>query len=272
MGAPANIIHIMGKGSLDPVTKAWLAQLTTSFASNPSSGYITALDTMIRGMRTDGDLTKLDRLWIYAQEVQGYARVSIVNPGSTQLTEVNTPTWAANQGYTSNATTSYVRSGFNWSTDAVNALFNSVSLFAYVTTDSAANARNEGGILKTTGTQNYIYMNSRTAGGNAFVLPNRPTNSGLQSAVANSLGMISASKSGTTDTVYKNGSSLATGTTTGNAFQNLEHYLLCANQDGSPMGFSTRRNAMFAIGSGTMSHSNFYSRWQTFATAIGCNV
>ena len=59
------------------------------------------------------DMAEFDRLWIHGLSNQIAARTSFVNPTSTPLTEVNSPTWTAYQGYKGNGTTSYLNLNYN---------------------------------------------------------------------------------------------------------------------------------------------------------------
>lgn len=259
--------------SLDAITVAWLAQLTTSFGSNPSSSYITALNTMIAGMRTDGNILQLDRFWIFAQEVQGYARVSIVNPGSTQIVEVNTPTWTVNQGYTGNGVNRYLNTGFNYSTHAVNTLRNSITHGVYVTTNVAESKVDAG--YFSGGRDNLIY--SRFSDGRAYMSANNSTGE-PNAAVANSLGLNMARRTSTATggQAFKNGSQIATLVDSDNALNNTIDLVLALNTSTTgtvtASQFSSKRIAMRVIGSGAVNPATFYTRFQTFATSIGFNV
>lgn len=258
--------------ALDAITIAWLAQLTTSFASNPSAAYITALDTMIAGMRTDGNLTVLDRFWIFAQEVQGYARVSIVNPGSTQITEVNTPTFTVNQGYTGNGTNRYLNTGFNWSTSSVNTLRNSITHGVYITTNVAENKYDSGHLSA----GRDILMSSRFGTGDTYQTANGAA--GASVAVADSLGLSMARRTSTASgtTAYKNGASLGTVVNADPTLANSPQLVLAYNSNAlgavTANAFSSKRIAMHVIGSGGVNPATFYTRFQTFAVSIGFNV
>lgn len=256
----------------DPIVTAWLAQLTTSFGSNPSSAYIAALNTMIAGMRTDGDLLELDRFWIFAQEVQDYSRVSIVNPASTQITEVNTPTWTALQGYTGNGVNKYLNTNFNYSTNAVKTLRDSISHGVYITTN-AAEAKVDAGVYTNVGGTRDIIIAGRWSDGRMYGSANNQTGE-ANGAVADSLGLFSAQRTSSAGgaTARKNGVSIATKVEAEGALPNLSDFVLCMNFNSATSYFSSKRVAMRFIGSGAINHTDFYNRFQTFATAIGFNV
>ena len=270
MGLPSYILPIMGKVVLDPITIAWLAQLTTSFGTNPSSTFITAINTMIAGMRTDGNLLLLDRLFIYAQEVQDYARVSIVNPSSTQLVEVNTPTWTANYGYQGGGIV-YLNSKFTPSVDGVNFTLNSASMGCYVP---------GGG-----GAENTVLMGAIDIGSTraSFIYP-RYTGDLLYGGINKDVGIFSASNTSGTglisftrtasnlNTAYRNGVSLGTSATVSTAITNEELYILGLNNNGLFEQGCSYPVAITFMGGGGINMATFYSRIQTFATTIGFNV
>lgn len=263
----------MGKRALDADTVAWLAQLTTSFGTNPSASFITALDTLIRGMKADGNWDPLDRFWIFAQEVQDYARVSIKNPSSTQITEVNTPTFTVNQGYTGNGTNRYLNTNFNYLTDSVNTLRNSITHGIYVTTNVAESKFDCG--HSSLGKD--IVISARHGDGKTYMSANSSTGGAANVAVVNSLGMYMVQRASSAGmAAYKNGSSIATLSNADNALPNSNDLTFAYNSNAAggitPNSFSSKRIAMRVIGSGAIDAATFYSRFQTFATTIGFNV
>lgn len=271
MGLPSTILPIMGKRQLDADTILWLAQLTTSFGTNPSASAITAMNTLIVGLKADGNWTLLDRLWIFAQSVQGYARVSIKNPSSTQITEVNTPTWTANQGYTGNGTNMYLNTNYNFSTSSVNASQNSLSYGVYVTTN-VAEAKYDCGAFTTTGGTKDIVLSSRWSDNRTYIGTNSSTGEANASNL-DSRGMFSGKRiASNAQTALKNGSQIASLSDSTNALPSLNLFVLCMNNSATPSSFTTRRVAMCFVGGGGINHATFYTRFQTFATSIGFNV
>lgn len=252
-----------GTQSLDAVTIAWLAQLTTSFGTNPSSAYITALNNFIAGMRTDGELLLLDRFWIFAQEVQGYARVSIVNPTSTQITEVNTPTWTANQGYTGNGINRYLTPNFNFRNDGVNAVRASISHGVYVRSNVTENKAVAG---VTDGTSQ-VFLRSRRSDANAHGSAN---SNNITVVVAAASGLLAAQRTtNNAAALFRNGSSIGTTTGADPQLANLGDMVFGFRNSGGVNELSSNQISMRFIGSGAMNMTDFYNRWTTFATAIG---
>src|SRR3990167_3364982 len=135
-------VSIFNKKRLfDPDTVRYITQLASG---RPNYIHQRRVDTLVEGLKQDGNWRLLDRLWIFAQPLQELSRVSLVNPTSTQITEVNAPTWTANQGYTGNGVNMYLNTNFNPSTQGVNYVLNSGSLGAYNRTNVGENAASAG--------------------------------------------------------------------------------------------------------------------------------
>ncbi|MEK6884934.1 MAG: hypothetical protein AABY22_35210, partial [Nanoarchaeota archaeon] len=81
---------------LEPETITYMGYLTVS----PSIDRQIAINNLVKELKITGIWWLLDRLWLHASQTQQAAIISLVNPSSTAITEVNSPTWVANQGYT----------------------------------------------------------------------------------------------------------------------------------------------------------------------------
>jgi hypothetical protein len=85
---------------------------------------IAAVTTAVCGMVSDGTWALLDTLWVPAINSAGNAVLNWPNT-SFSLTPTNSPTFAANQGYTGNGTNSYLASSYNLSSSSTNYTLNS---------------------------------------------------------------------------------------------------------------------------------------------------
>lgn len=260
---------LLSDRAYDPATLAWLAQL----AVRPSNNWVRALDEALRGSRADGDLTELDRLWIFSAEYQAHARVSIINPTSTNITEVNSPTWTFNRGYSGDGATKYLRSNFLPSA-GVKYTQASASFGVYVASetsgllcdmgvvDSASSPINAASTLfsrTSTNTMSFsINSDNLVAGGSGANNPSR----GL-----NSVGTI-----GGTMTGYRNGVSVGTSTNTNYSLATKEFYILANNSNGISASHSTRTAVYAFIGSGNVNHLRLHNRLLTFLQRIGAST
>lgn len=250
----------------DPVTNQYLAQLSTP----PSGDYIKALDTFIKGLRSDGNLTVLDRMWIFACEIQQHARVSIINPTSSNITEVNSPTWTANQGYTGNGSTSYLNSNFAPSVDGVNYTRDLACYGTY----SRSNVQSTGSNMGLSGASSMQSITFERFTDDNFYVSINGTGQG-NVANTDSRGLFAAARVVSThEEGWKNGSRVVNYSGAGAAsvaLQNVKFYISARNNNGTAANFSTRQIAMAFIG-GNVGQANFYTRFQTFATTRGFNV
>ena len=67
-----------------------------------------ALDDFIAGLKTDSLWTIIGGAHLLAAQAADHALINIKNPGTADLTEVNSPTFTADSGYSGDASTSYL--------------------------------------------------------------------------------------------------------------------------------------------------------------------
>lgn len=259
------VIGLMSDG-YDPDARVYFNHLV----GRPSEAFKSAINTFILSLKSDGNWTEIDRLWLHATEQQQHARVSIVNPASTKITEVNSPTWAAGHGYTGNGTNMYLNFNYNPAVDGVKYASASRSHGAYVTSDVGEDRTVMGQVNATSTNQ-------------CSILPRRPVNTahcalGQSNASvsfwanSDSRGMFAGSLSGTTRKDYKNGAEKASYTIVVQPLLNFSAFGLGRSSDGSPDSLTTRRMAISYYGSASIDQSTFYSAIQTLATTLGFNV
>jgi len=87
------------------------------------------VNTLMAGLRTDGLLPVLDRLWILAAANTSQAHTDIIN--CSTLTAVSSPTFAADTGYTANGA-GYLATGFTPSSAGGHFSANSASYGVYI--------------------------------------------------------------------------------------------------------------------------------------------
>jgi hypothetical protein len=263
-------------GNFDADTKLWLAQCGT----RPSNEVVSAVDTFIRQCKVDGNWQLLDRFWLFGQDVQANARISIKNPSATQITEVNAPTFTANQGYDGNGSTQYLRSAFIPSVDGVNYTLNSACLFTYFRTN-VGEAKYDMGVSNASNS-NFSYIISRSAGGfgtnNFFTRVNNLSSAYITwNPVTDSRGLSVSNRTTSADMqVIKNGvtqTTVPTGTQTPQGLATVEMYVLAWNSNGTAnAAMSTKQIAVAGVGSGAIDHLKFYVAVQSLATSIGFQV
>lgn len=246
-----------------PQVQAWINQLS---APLPSASYLSAVNTMVAGMITDGNWYELDKFCIFATEQQQHARICLVNPTSTAITEVNSPTWTAGQGYTGNGSNMYLNLNFNGRTQSIKYQRDSGCVGAYLRTNV-----NDGGVeIGHQDTSSFTYILPRLTN---LQWARINVNPAVTSANTDSRGMFASVR--TTSLLYggyKNGASVSSNSSASMDIPNNNMYAMAWNSNGVTTNFSSRQISMIYIGSGAMNQATFYTRFQTFATTIGFNV
>lgn len=260
------VISLMGQ-NYDADSLAYFAQLSPQ----PSYFFKYAVDKFIKQLKANGNWSELDRLWLHATQIQQHARVSIVNPSATKITEGNSPTWSAGQGYTGNASNMYLNTNYNPVTNGVKYTLNNASLGYYSTNDTAPSGSqvDMGSLLGTA----IISLFTRTSSNTFTSFLHQTAATGTNGTNADTKGFFAARRTGSTATaVFKNGTSIGTGTPASNSIPNLDIFILCRNNSGAPNFFSGRRVALSFTGSGAINQTTFYAAVQTLATDLGFNV
>lgn len=256
-------IRTSGSSSLDGDARAYISYLTTT----PSVARQNIINTLVKQLKGDGNWSLIDRLWLHASESKQAATISLVNPSSTACTEVNSPAWVADQGYTGDGATSYLNTNYNPATNAVNYTQNNGSILSYTRSDIA-----EGGVLMGgRAALNGCILNSENASNNANGRINAAT--GATVAITTSTGLFAIERtSSTLSTLYRNGSSLGTTPTVSQAIDSQNIYICAFNVNGSAGSFSTRQISISGIGSGDINALTFYNAIQAYMTSLGTQV
>jgi hypothetical protein len=252
--------------ALDPNYDPDAAAYFELLVPQPSMAYKIAVNNLVKQLKTDGNWTKLDRFWIHASENQQHAKISLVNPSSTPISEVNSPAWTASQGYTGDGASTYLNTHYNPVSDGVRFTTNSAALGVYSRTNTAVDGFDIGSYDGTD-----LYLASKFTDTNFYGAINCGTNAAT--TVTDTLGLIIASRTSSSNIdLVKNGSSLGSFSSSSTSMVNLDQFILARNGSGYPSYFSTRQLAISFIGGGDISQSLFYTAVQDFATAIGFNV
>lgn len=255
------------KGSrYDPDAILYFNQLTGSL---PIS-FKNAVNTYVRALKTAGIWTQLDRLWLHATPNQQNARISIVNPTSTPITEVNAPTWTANLGYTGNGATAYLNHNIRES-DLTNYTLNSSSIFLYCRSNVAENV-NEYGVYDA-GAGPDITACIINSGAFYYMANNIQVADVSYSSNLNSLGFFMSKRINATDLLnYKNAILLQTQTGPAQSLLSLNIYSLARNDSFVAAAFSSKQHALIGYGSGSIDKDAMNTATQALAVALGFNV
>ena len=227
----------------------------------------TPLEDLIDGLSDDGILAKLDRLWVFAQATQGDALTDLI--ASASATAVNSPSFAANAGFTSDGSSSYIDSNFVPSTDGIQYIQNTASMHVWSTTSRAAAS---GPTIMGVNLTNISLIALRESG-NVFFGEINDSDFSFGPTNTDSSGFFTANRSSSTQReAYRNGASLGTsGVTTAGAVPTGNIFILARNTGGAPSNWETVQCAAAAIGGSfnTTQALNFYNRMRTYMTAVG---
>lgn len=254
------------KRLFDPDTVRYITQLASG---RPDYIYQRVVDDLVTGIKIDDNWEEIDRLWLFANAVQPLARVSLVNPLSTQITEVNAPAWVAKQGYTSDGATSYLNSNFIPSTDGVRYTLNDASMGIYSRTNTNAVSVDMGSFELAALRFNTVHSRE---GGVLYVYINDNLGATAGATVADSLGLSSGRRtSATACETFKNGASIGTHIAIA-AIPPISQYILCRNNVGTADTFSGRQISFAYFGSSAVNQSKLYARIQRYMSALGTQV
>lgn len=248
------------------------SEATTLLARMDGSQNTSAVTTLACGLVTDGIWSKLDTFYMLAINSTANANLNWVST-SFSLSCSNSPTFTANQGYTGNAFNTFCDTGYNASTAGGNYTLNSSSFGFCSLTSRTTNqpyaqmgavAGGNVSLIEPYAFSALIYYEINDAG---FVTP---------AAGANANGLYSVVRTASNATVvYRNGSSLTTGSQTSSAIPNANFYILAYNNAGTGADYTADQISM-AYTSGSLNATeagNLRTRVQTYMATVngsGC--
>jgi hypothetical protein len=137
----------------------------TALGDTPNSTREGFLVKFIDAVRTNGGLTKLDLLYLLVGHGSAATRVNFAQPGTYDLSLVNTPTFTTDGGWTS-AATSYLSSGFNPSSAAGRKMSQNDNSFGAAVLTDASDSNN---VKAVAGVANMRTMPRRSTGGDWII-------------------------------------------------------------------------------------------------------
>ena len=231
-------------------------------------GSLTAPEIVALNLLTqNADIGEFDRLWIHGLSNQIAARISLVNALTADLiTNVNSTTFTAGQGFTGNGTTMYLDTNYNPSIQGVKYTLNSASFGAY----SNTNINDNKTLIGTSSAAGYSFIYSRYLG-NALFACQQITDSSV--ATGTDSGFYASQRiSNTTIEGYKNGVLSSFPIATTGLIENKNFYICANNYFAGVSELSQNRIALSFIGSGAIDQVQFYTDVQTLGTTLGWAV
>ncbi len=245
--------------------------LFARFTGTLSSTNKNNMNTLINSAKTHGWWGKLDAFYVFAIGTNAADALLNWKSSSFTATNMNSMSWVADRGFTSNGSSSYLDLGFDPSLQTVNFQRNSASYAVYVRTNSEG-IMADLGAFNNSGTGNEFFSDFPGVGLYATL-----NGGGSDWAIANtnSSGLWVASRtSSTSETLYRNGTLYGNASVASKALPNLSFYVGASHRNTGTSYYSTRQIAAVALGAGltTAEMVNFSSDLNTYMTAIGANT
>lgn len=259
-----------GGGSSGPVYDVDAAALFARMSSQPDAAHKGYINTAIVALKIAGIWALRDAIWTMAAP---NAQAATLNwkQNLYNLTPVAAPAFVADRGYTGDGAAAYLTTGLIPGTGGLSYIQNSANVSVYIRNAFVSSGVYDlgfydgaAGSLIGTPVVNQIQMDLNDA----------LNATGLASGALP--GMYSADRSVSTTIVkYKNGALLgseAVASTTPAGIHDF--YILVANAQGTPTGFSSDNIAYAAVGGslGATLIGQEYSIMQAYMTSIGANV
>ncbi len=229
-----------------------------------------AINAYIKGLKDDGLWSTIDLLYIMAAPTESDAYINWKNPGTFNGTKNGTGGFTANSGFLS-ASGRYINTNYTPSTNAVNNTTNSATYGSWSLTNVANGAYVEFGTLSTSGGTRYALLQTRDGSDDLYYWVNEDGVSVI-SGVTNSSGLFTIVRtSSTSTTVYRNGSSIGTGSGTSTGLPTRPIFIGGYNNNGTQSAPTDRVLCVKVVAGSWNStqNSNFYSRTQTLLTYRG---
>ncbi len=243
--------------------------LFRNMTTPPDSARKRIINALIKRLKGDGAWNLLDTLWLYAAHDQQASRLNWKNPGTFTITEVNSPTWTINQGYTGNGTNMYLNTNWNPSTNGVNYVLNSGAFGLYGRLSMSANTNAEGGALDASSRGPAIL--SRFTADVFRGRINTVTNT--TAANTNTQGLFATARTASnSQDIYKNGVLQANSTAASSVVPSVNLFFLAYNGNGTATGFSVQQISFAFSGSGSINQLLLYNAVQQYMTSLGTQV
>jgi len=227
------------------------------------------INDFVVGIKDDLSILNLsdafDCLWFLAAHDQQFSSLNWVE-NDHNLTEVLSPAWTLDRGFQGNGSTSYLRTDFIPSTDAVNYTLDNAGFGAYSRTEGQQTTVEIGVTSSGTGSNSLF----RIAGDLSGSRVNNPNAELLSNTSGTKL--ISLERTASTGfQIFRDGSSLGTTSQTSTTLPTLEFYILAFNNVGTAGFFSTRELSMGYIAKAGI-QTDLKNRTNTYLTALGAAV
>lgn len=235
-------LETYGTVPLDFATQALVAAMTV----RPDRQLMRDLDQCIKSLKYVGLWDTYDRLYLSCVQNVAAAALNAIDPTIGTLTQVNSPTFTANQGWTGNGTTSYLDLGVAPSglTKFIqdNGCLGTWSLSALASATKAMIGANDLAVA------NGIVIIPRFSS-DLFDARINGVTAGAISNSSSSGYFVASRISGTTLDMYKDGVSVGSPASASTGRSAVNIYWLAQNNNGAAASFSNHQSPLMHIGS-----------------------
>lgn len=262
LDGPFAVNAIPQDATLDSDAQAYINKLFPT----ASAQYQTEINTAIVSLKAGNHWNSIQAWWNLATEYRWHSWIDVKRPTATRITENNSPTFTANQGYTGGGT-KYLNTNFNTSTDGGSNVLNNNLFHAVYNLTNSAGAFADAGI--TNAPRDLAFL-TKWGDGGCYIGTNWVGEENF-GALADPRGFIVAKRITNTSTGYRNGAVVGSPTThtPDAALPNLTDYIGGMNTNNVLALVSTRQIAMRMWGSGNSDIPAITTIIQAFATARG---
>ena len=260
-------IPILGGSRFHPKYREVLNRALSQGYGLPSSSQQSIQNLLMVWLVNKGIIDKLDFLYILATNGSSeFSRINWVNPSLYELTPVNSPSFASNQGWTGNGTSSYLDTGWIPSTNGVHYTLNDASYGGKVNSGSVSTSAVEMGCAVAGNTYS-SYFHSRLSGSFSVRANDDFTR---QATVASPVAFWHAIRENlTSKLVYQNGSLLINSNDNSRGLPDVSFTICCLNVGGTKQSFSNRQISMAFAGSKLVAEAvDFYTGWNNYQSSI----
>ena len=238
--------------------------IANSFTTAPTSHRQTLIDTAVRNLKGAGIWQTLDLLYLLAAADSQAARINWVNPSANTLTEVNSPTFNADRGFTGDGATM----GLNTTKTPVNAQQNNVHLAAVALTHGTSS--NADVSMANGATTTRCQVRARNLTSSLIRTSNNSTNISATTGANVPVMVLGNRVDSANQSIYINGVADGTGAATSSAISGMTQFCVLYNNLSTPL-YSDRQIA-FASSGGALTDAQiaaYYTIINAYLAAVG---
>ena len=257
------IFRRMMSPSYLPEAKALFSAMTLQ----PSGARKSLIDRTIRSLKAGGVWSALDALYVTAAHDEQAAKINWKDPGTYDLTAVNSPTFTTDRGFAGDGSTSYLKTGFNPATAGGNFAAADGHASAWSLTSRATAVYNS--LIGAQDGTKFIQIGLNWPGANSSFRINDA--GGLLNGYTTTDGHFVEDRVADTKAAYRNTTNLSAPAAANNGLVSLELYIGARNSSGTPDQYSTDQIASATIGGGlgTDRVAALYDALNTYMGEVG---